>query len=70
MLITRISDHDHYSPQPVSDTIRQETRSPKGKVMLKRIITCLISLAVSISLYSTPAFAASLPEVKSDKESD
>ena len=35
--------------------------------MLKRIITCLISLALSICLYSTSAFAASLPEVKSDK---
>ncbi len=35
--------------------------------MLKKIIICLILLATSISLYSTSAFAASLPEVKSDK---
>ena len=35
--------------------------------MLKRILICLISLATSTSLYSTHAFAASLPEVKPDK---
>lgn len=35
--------------------------------MLKKIIICLISLATSISLYSAPVFAASLPEVKPDK---
>jgi hypothetical protein len=35
--------------------------------MLKKVIICLVSLATSMSLYSTPAFAASLPEVKSDK---
>jgi hypothetical protein len=35
--------------------------------MLNRIIICLVSLSVSISLYSTPAVSASLPEVKPDK---
>ena len=35
--------------------------------MLRKIVICLVSLAISISLYSLPVFAASLPEVQSDK---
>ena len=35
--------------------------------MMKRIVICLISIAMSLSLFSSHAFAASLPEVKSDK---
>lgn len=35
--------------------------------MLKKILICLIPLFISISLHSTPALSASLPEVKSDK---
>ena len=34
---------------------------------MKKIVICLITLAVSVSLFSTTAFAASLPEIKSDK---
>ena len=35
--------------------------------MLKKIFVCLILLSVSISMYLTPAFSASLPEVEPDK---
>ena len=35
--------------------------------MLKKIIVCIISLALAISLYSIPAFAASVPEAKPDQ---
>jgi hypothetical protein len=35
--------------------------------MLQKIIVYLISLAVTISLFSIPAFAASMPEAKPDQ---
>lgn len=35
--------------------------------MMKKSVICFISIAMSISLFSTPAFSASLPEVQSDK---
>ena len=35
--------------------------------MIRRIITCFVSLAVLMCLYSNPGFAADLPEVKPDK---
>ena len=44
-----------------------ENEAPKRRIFLNKRITCLISLVVSIGLYSTPSYAASLPEIKSDK---
>jgi hypothetical protein len=35
--------------------------------MLNKIVICLTSFAVAISLYSIPTFAASVPEAKPDQ---
>ena len=34
---------------------------------MKNLIVCITSIAAVIYLYSTPSFAANLPEIKSDK---
>jgi hypothetical protein len=56
-----------YSLAISSSKFEEKTTLNRRKVMPKKIIVCLISLAVSISLQSMPAFAASLPEAKPDK---
>jgi len=52
----------------VRDTIPPKNeKEHQREVMLKKMIICLTSLAVAISLYSIPAYAASVPEAKPDQ---